>query len=90
MLRALFLPEPGVLRLVVVDDGARENRPRIPTQRTEEEWMNAERGRGLLMVDTIARAWGAYPVVPFPFCADLGTAVWAEFPVGAFEGEALR
>ncbi|MGW8531306.1 MULTISPECIES: ATP-binding protein [Nocardiopsidaceae] len=48
VLRALFAPEPGVLRLVVVDDGARESSP----------------------------------VVPFPFCADLGTAVWAEVTTG--------
>ncbi len=27
----------------------------------------------------VASAWGTYPVVPFPFCADLGTAVWAQF-----------
>nr|WP_116248288.1 ATP-binding protein [Nocardiopsis sp. FIRDI 009] len=90
VLRALFLPEPGVLRLVVVDDGARETEPRIPSQRTEEEWMSAERGRGLLLVDTLARRWGSYPVVPFPFCADLGTAVWAEFSVEAIESGALR
>lgn len=81
VLRSLFLPEPGVLRLVLVDDGAREASPHIPEQRTEAEWLTAERGRGLLLIDNLARAWGTYPVVPFPFCADLGTAVWAEFPV---------
>jgi anti-sigma regulatory factor (Ser/Thr protein kinase) len=82
VLRALLAPEPGVLRLVVVDDGARESSPEIPARRTEAEWMSAERGRGLLLVDALARAWGTYPVVPFPFCADLGTAVWAEFTTG--------
>ncbi|USY23120.1 ATP-binding protein [Nocardiopsis exhalans] len=82
VLRALFESEPGVLRLVVVDDGARESAPAIPTDRTEQEWLTAERGRGLLMVDMLASRWGAYPVVPFPFCADLGMAVWAEFALG--------
>nr|WP_051072860.1 ATP-binding protein [Nocardiopsis valliformis] len=82
VLRALFESEPGVLRLVVVDDGARESTPAIPTERTEQEWLSAERGRGLLMVEMLAAKWGAYPVVSFPFCADLGTAVWAEFTLG--------
>jgi anti-sigma regulatory factor (Ser/Thr protein kinase) len=82
VLRALFESEPGVLRLVVVDDGARESAPQVPTDRTEQEWLTAERGRGLLMVDMLTYRWGAYPVVPFPFCADLGTAVWAEFALG--------
>jgi anti-sigma regulatory factor (Ser/Thr protein kinase) len=82
VLRAMFESEPGVLRLVVVDDGARESCPQIPTERSEEEWLSAERGRGLLMVDMLVTRWGAYPVVPFPFCAGLGTAVWAEFLLG--------
>lgn len=89
VLRSLFLTNPGVLRLVLVDDGARETAPRIPEQRTETEWMTAERGRGLLLIDNLAQTWGTYPVVPFPFCADLGTAVWAEFAVPC-AGEALR
>lgn len=79
VVRALFPPTPNVLRLIVVDDGARESSPMIPTARTEEQWLSAERGRGLLMVDALATSWGVHPVVPFPFCADLGTAVWAEF-----------
>ncbi|MEU0237523.1 ATP-binding protein [Nocardiopsis sp. NPDC006198] len=82
VLRALSVSEPGVLRLVVVDDGARESSPKIPAQRTEQEWTSAERGRGLLLVEALSRAWGTYPVVPFPFCAGLGTAVWAEFTTG--------
>lgn len=82
VLRSLFLPRPGVLRLVLVDDGARETAPRVPDQRTEAEWMTAERGRGLLLIENLAQSWGTYPVVPFPFCADLGTAVWAEFATG--------
>ena len=85
VLRALFESEPGVLRLVVVDDGTRESSPEIPVDRSEEEWLSAERGRGLLMVDVLAARWGTHPVVPFPFCADLGTAVWAEFALGGDE-----
>ncbi|WP_040702532.1 ATP-binding protein [Nocardiopsis ganjiahuensis] len=86
VLRALHEPEPGVLRLVVVDDGTRESSPAIPAGRTEGEWLTAERGRGLLMVELLAVRWGAYPVVSFPFCADLGTAVWAEFTLGGGQG----
>ena len=82
VLRALFESDPGVLRLVVVDDGARDSAPQVPVDRTEQQWLTAERGRGLLMVDMLAAKWGAYPVVPFPFCSDLGTAVWAEFLLG--------
>jgi len=82
VVRALFRSGPEMLRLVVVDDGAQETSPTIPRQRTEEEWACAERGRGLLMVDASASTWGTYPVVPFPFCAELGTAVWAEFGLG--------
>ena len=37
VVRALFEPAPGVLRLVIVDDGARKSCPHIPRQRTEEE-----------------------------------------------------
>ncbi|MGW5876657.1 ATP-binding protein [Nocardiopsis terrae] len=81
VLRALFAPQPGVLRLVVVDDGTRESSPEIP-DRSAGEWLSAERGRGLLLVDVLAARWGTYPVVPFPFCSDLGTAVWAEFALG--------
>lgn len=63
----------------------------MPGRRVDEvlklfahELSTAERGRGLLMVEALATRWGAYPVVPFPFCAGLGTAVWAEFAkVGA-------
>lgn len=85
VLRALFESEPGVLRLVVVDDGTRESAPEIPIHRTGQEWLSAERGRGLLMVESLADRWGSYPVVPLPFCSDLGTAVWAEFVLGGGE-----
>ncbi|MBB4930012.1 anti-sigma regulatory factor (Ser/Thr protein kinase) [Lipingzhangella halophila] len=82
VLRALYVAAPGTLRLVIVDDGAVDTAPEVPHQRTDEQWRDAERGRGLLLVESIAASWGTFPVVPFPFCTDLGTAVWAEFPTG--------
>ncbi|WP_046472008.1 ATP-binding protein [Allosalinactinospora lopnorensis] len=82
VVRALHVPAPGRVRLVIVDDGATATAPRVPRQRTAREWETAEHGRGLLLIDNLASAWGGYPVVPFPFCADLGTAVWAEFATG--------
>ncbi len=84
VLRALFTPEPGVLRLAVVDDGALDSAPRTPGRRSEDR-ATVERGRGLLMVEALSLRWGTYPVVPFPFCADLGTTVWAEFSLGGGE-----
>jgi anti-sigma regulatory factor (Ser/Thr protein kinase) len=73
-------PENGiVLRLSVIDDGAKDTEPLIPRQRTAEEWQEAERGRGLLLVENLAVAWGSRPVLDFPFCAGLGTVTWAEF-----------
>ena len=69
----------SALRLSVIDDGARGSRPRIPRQRTPQEWQDAERGRGLLLIDHLATAWGTRRVVDFPFCEGLGTVVWAEF-----------
>ncbi|MEV2276255.1 ATP-binding protein [Nocardiopsis sp. NPDC049922] len=86
VLRALYAPTPWTLRLVVVDDGARESKPEVPRQRTDREWEEAERGRGLFLIETLSSAWGTYPVVPFPFCADLGTAVWTQFTLA----EAIR
>ena len=82
VIRTLSMPDAGTLHLSVVDDGARAEapaRPEIPYQRTVEEWAEAERGRGLLLIDHLATRWGSRAVVDFPFCAGLGTAVWAEF-----------
>ncbi|PSK89407.1 anti-sigma regulatory factor (Ser/Thr protein kinase) [Murinocardiopsis flavida] len=81
VVRALHIPTPGTIRLVIVDDGDRGNRPEVPHARSAEEWETAERGRGLLLVESLATEWGAAPVVSFPFCAELGTSVWAEFPL---------
>jgi anti-sigma regulatory factor (Ser/Thr protein kinase) len=83
VIRTLAVPAASLagaaLRLSIIDDGARVSRPRIPRQRTREEWQEAERGRGLLLVDHLATAWGARRVVDFPFCEGLGTVIWAEF-----------
>lgn len=69
----------AVLRLSVIDDGAKDASPCIPRQRTTEEWQEAEHGRGLMLVENLAVAWGFRPVLEFPFCAGLGTVTWAEF-----------
>lgn len=81
-IRALAMPDAATLRLAVVDDGVKESAPtlpEIPYQRTEAEWEEAERGRGLLLIDHLATRWGTRAAVDFPFCAGLGTAVWADF-----------
>ncbi|WP_017573745.1 ATP-binding protein [Nocardiopsis halotolerans] len=82
VIRNLSMPAADVLHLGVVDDGVREaapTLPEIPYQRTDEEWAEAERGRGLLLINSLATRWGSRAVVDFPFCAGLGTVVWAEF-----------
>ncbi|MFL1440731.1 ATP-binding protein [Nocardiopsis protaetiae] len=82
IIRTLSMPTARSLHVMVVDDGVREAAPTfpaIPHQRTVEEWEEAERGRGLLLIDALATCWGTRAVVDFPFCAGLGTAVWAEF-----------
>ena len=81
-IRNLFMPSAHTLYVGVVDDGARTDAPtfpHIPHQRTVPEWEEAERGRGLLLIDHLATRWGSRAVVDFPFCAGLGTLVWAEF-----------
>ncbi|MBR8743518.1 ATP-binding protein [Nocardiopsis sp. MG754419] len=86
LVRTLAMPAARTLHLSVVDDGTRSDtptHPEIPCQRTAAEWAEAERGRGLLIVDALAARWGSRAVVDFPFCAGLGTAVWAEFTLGA-------
>ncbi|GHD32728.1 hypothetical protein GCM10007147_36630 [Nocardiopsis kunsanensis] len=52
--------------------------PRVPAERSDDEWAWAEGQRGLLMVETLSTAWGYLSSVPW---ADLGTHVWAEFPI---------
>ncbi|WP_150241587.1 ATP-binding protein [Nocardiopsis quinghaiensis] len=83
VIRTLATPDERTLRLSVIDDGYRDTdidtRPRIPHQRTAEEWEDAERGRGLLIVSHLATRWGTSRVVDFPFCEGLGTVIWADF-----------
>lgn len=86
VVRTLSMPTAWTLCLSVVDDGARAEAPtcpQIPHQRTVQEWEESERGRGLLLIEQLATSWGSRAVVDFPFCAGLGTAVWAEFAVAA-------
>ncbi|QUX29444.1 ATP-binding protein [Nocardiopsis akebiae] len=81
VIRTLTLPEQRTLRLSVIDDGYRDTdtRPRIPRQRTERDWHEAERGRGLLLIHHLAACWGTRQVIGFPFCEGLGTVLWADF-----------
>ncbi|MEE2038761.1 ATP-binding protein [Nocardiopsis sp. CT-R113] len=82
VVRTLSMPTAATLYLAVVDDGVRAGAPslpEIPRQRTATEWEEAERGRGLLLIDSLAARWGSQAVVDFPSFAGAGTAVWAEF-----------
>ncbi|WP_435111775.1 ATP-binding protein [Nocardiopsis synnemataformans] len=82
VIRTLSMPTATTLHLGITDDGVRTENPslpHIPHQRTASEWEEAERGRGLLLINSLATRWGTRAVVDFPFCAGLGTVVWAEF-----------
>lgn len=82
VIRTLSMPTATTLHLGITDDGVRESSPslpEIPRQRTASEWEEAERGRDLLLIDSLATRWGTRAVVDFPFCGGLGTVVWAEF-----------
>ncbi|NKY99629.1 ATP-binding protein [Nocardiopsis alborubida] len=85
VVRTLTRPDERTLRLSVIDDGYRDTdtRPRIPRQRTERDWHEAERGRGLLLIHHLAARWGTRRVVDFPFCEGLGTVLWADFDLPA-------
>lgn len=61
-----LLAGDDVHRLEVADDGAGGGRPRLRAE------TGAESGRGLRIVDALARGWGFRPDGP-------GTLVWAEF-----------
>ncbi|GAB2480958.1 ATP-binding protein [Nocardiopsis aegyptia] len=67
------------LRLSVIDDGPVDSRPMIPAQCTAEEWQEAERGRGLLLIDHLATEWGTQRWAGTDTCRVLGTVIWAEF-----------
>lgn len=81
VVRTLTRTDERTLRLSVIDDGYRDadTRPRIPHQRTAQDWKEAERGRGLLLIHHLAARWGTRRVVGFPFCEGLGTVLWADF-----------
>ncbi|MFE3460598.1 hypothetical protein ACFXKD_23885 [Nocardiopsis aegyptia] len=65
--------------IVVCDCGGRGGIPRIPTERTSDEWAWSEGQRGLALVESLSTAWGHFRLAPW---ADLGTHVWATFEVG--------
>jgi anti-sigma regulatory factor (Ser/Thr protein kinase) len=62
-----LIVHPDRVRVEVRDNGPRG--ARTPTRRTAT--LNAERGRGLLLVDAVALTWGALPT---------GSGVYAEVP----------
>ncbi|MBE3001781.1 ATP-binding protein [Nocardiopsis sp. HNM0947] len=66
------------IRLGFTDQGGSGALPRIPDQRSDDDWAWAEGQRGLLMVQTLSTAWGHLPTAPW---ADLGTHVWADLAV---------
>ncbi|MFI6575380.1 ATP-binding protein [Nocardiopsis sp. NPDC050513] len=78
-LRVLAMPTPSTLWLAIVDEGGGIGLPRIPTERTTDEWDMAEGQRGLALVDILAEEWGYYPVGPGG--TEFGIGVWATFNV---------
>jgi anti-sigma regulatory factor (Ser/Thr protein kinase) len=83
VIRTLHMPTSTTLQVAIVDDGQRTDTAEFQTpqtpQHTVEEWEQAERGRGLLLIGYLATRWGARSVLDFPFCEGLGTVTWAEF-----------
>ncbi|MBB5777125.1 ATP-binding protein [Nonomuraea jabiensis] len=61
--------ENGLLRCEVEDEN-----PQLPTMRTVD--LDAERGRGLFLVDTLSGSWGGTPT-------PRGKAIWFELPTFA-------
>ncbi|MDA2803494.1 ATP-binding protein [Nocardiopsis suaedae] len=80
VVRRLCLHRPDTLRLHVTDSGWTSARPAVPTDRTAHDWAEAEGQRGLLLIDSLARRWGYFPVLPHP-SLNLGLCVWADLPV---------
>ncbi|GAA1460127.1 ATP-binding protein [Nocardiopsis exhalans] len=95
VIRTLHMPTAATIQVAIVDDGQRTDTaefqaPQTP-QHTVEEWEQAERGRGLLLIGHLADRWGTRSVVDFPFCQGLGTVTWAEFTLpSTTTGEATR
>ncbi|WP_198659355.1 ATP-binding protein [Nocardiopsis sp. FIRDI 009] len=80
-LRALAMPTPATLWLAIVDEGGGISLPRIPTDRTVEDWDMAEGQRGLALVDILTEEWGCYSVGPGG--PELGIGVWTTFNVAS-------
>ncbi|RKS07568.1 anti-sigma regulatory factor (Ser/Thr protein kinase) [Nocardiopsis sp. Huas11] len=78
VIRGLSMPDERTLRVSLSDCGGGGGLPRIPTERSPDEWDVAEGQRGLLLVENLATAWGHFRLAPW---ADLGTHVWATFEV---------
>ncbi|GAA1092474.1 ATP-binding protein [Nocardiopsis metallicus] len=90
VVRTLYMPTASSIQVAVVDDGMRTDTVEFQGPETPdwsvEEWGEAERGRGLLLIQHLATRWGTRSVVDFPFCAGLGTVIWAEFALGGGQG----
>ncbi len=78
VIRGLSMPGEDELRVFLSDCGGGGGVPRIPVERSEDEWDWAEGQRGLALVESLSTAWGHFRLAPW---ADLGTHVWATFPV---------
>ncbi|MEV2274722.1 ATP-binding protein [Nocardiopsis sp. NPDC049922] len=78
VIRGLSMPDEGELRVFLSDWGGRGGVPRIPVERSEDEWEWAEGQRGLALVENLSTAWGYFRLAPW---GDLGTHVWARFAV---------
>ena len=78
VIRALSMPDPRTLRVSLSDCGGGGGTPRIPTERSADEWDWAEGQRGLVLIENLSTAWGYFRLAPW---ADLGTHVWATFEV---------
>ncbi|MCY9787047.1 ATP-binding protein [Nocardiopsis sp. EMB25] len=75
IIRTMCLLDGRTLRVAVSDPGG-PTRPRIPTERTADEWDLAEGQRGLLLVQNLATSWGFHA---FPEWSGYATQVWAAF-----------
>ncbi|WP_169797880.1 ATP-binding protein [Streptomyces neyagawaensis] len=62
-----------LVRIAVRDEGCAPGEPHPSPQRPEEE-----HGRGLLLIESLCRSWGAQP-------AGLGLLVWADVPRGVLD-----
>ncbi|WP_159941369.1 ATP-binding protein [Nocardiopsis sp. FR6] len=78
VLRALSLPGPATLRAGLTDSGGGGGVPRIPHQRTTDEWDWAEGASAACSWWGTRPRWGHHRCAPW---ADLGTHVWAELSV---------